>query len=104
MESNLTDKQIDKIMFHYFDDKFKNSFFGEEEIESGTMWTGFFVSDSEHMLLGKPYNDDGDLWFSHGPILSSGTEILGLSPKDYHLSMKRYLNKKYPEVEIGRIM
>ena len=50
MESNLTDKQIDKIMFHYFDDKFKNSFFGEEEIESGTMWTGFFVSDSEHML------------------------------------------------------
>jgi len=102
MGNELTDKQIDKIMFRYFDDRFKDSFYGEEEMEFGDTWVGIF--DNENMLVGHPMNDDDGVWFSHGPIFGDANSILGITQKELNLSMIRYLNKEYPEVKIGRII
>lgn len=102
MSNELTDKQIDRIMFRYFDDRFKDSFYGEELMEFGDMWVG--ILDSENMLLGHPSNGDGDVWFSHGPIFGDANDILGITQQEFNQSMIRYLNKKYPEITIGRIL
>lgn len=93
---------IDKIMFRYFDFKFKDSFYEENvKMEGPGKWHGIF--SAEDMLVGHPSNDDS-LWFSHGPILGHGTSILDITPKEYHQSMARYVNKKYPEVRVNDIM
>jgi hypothetical protein len=103
MGNELTDKQIDKIMFRYFDDRFKDSFYGEEEVEGGYMWVGIFDRD-DNMLIGTPLEGDRELWFSHGPIFGDANSILGITQRELNQSMIRYLNKKYPEITIGRIL
>jgi hypothetical protein len=104
MEENLSNEKIDKIMFRYFDGKFKDCFYGDEPIKSGGRWTGFWDKNNNDLLLGHPEDEGNELWFSNGPTFGHGNEILGISQSEYHLSMIRYINKKYPEVEIGRIM
>jgi hypothetical protein len=103
MGNELTDKQIDKIMFRYFDGRFKNSFYGEEKVEFGDMWAGIFDGD-DNMLIGTPLEGDRELWFSHCPIFGYANDILDISHSELNQSMIRYLNKKYPEVKIGRIV
>jgi hypothetical protein len=103
MGNELTDKQIDRIMFRYFDDRFKDSFYGEEEVEGGYMWIGIF-DDDDTMLIGTPLNDDSGEWFSHGPIFGDANDILGITQQEFNQSMIRYLNKEYPEVKIERII
>ena len=104
MENELTNEMVDKIMFRYFDSIFKDSIYRQNVKlkDSSEKWSGFFVG--REVLLGHPYLDDS-LWFSHGPILGDGKLILDMTEREYHNSMARYINKKYPEVgEIYNIM
>ena len=102
MANELTNEMVDKIMFRYFDGKFKDSTYEENvKMEAGQKWNGIF--SAEDMLVGHP-SDDDSLWFSHGPILSDGTLILDMTPKEYHKSMARYIHKKYPHIKIKDIM
>jgi len=97
MANELTNEMIDKIMFRYFDGKFKDSIYRHNiKFEGGQKWNGIF--SAEDMLVGHPSNDDS-LWFSDGPILSDGALILDITQKEYHQSMARYINKRYPEVK-----
>ena len=104
MGNELTDKQIDKIMFRYFDDKFKDCFYGDEPIEGVDRWTGFWDKNNNDLLLGHPKDEGNELWFSNGPIFGHGNEILGISQSAYCKSMVRYINKKYPDIRIDRIV
>jgi hypothetical protein len=98
MENELTNEMIDKIMFRYFDSIFKDSIYRESVKlkDSSEKWSGFFIG--REVLLGHPHLDDS-LWFSHGPILGDANAILDITQKEYHQSMARYINKRYPEVK-----
>jgi len=103
MEDKLSNEKIDKIMFRYFEDKFNGATYEEEvEVESMHRWNGFFIGDD--MLLAHPSDDDSDLWFSNGPIFGDGILILDISPSAFHRYMIRYINKKYPDIRIDRII
>lgn len=95
---------IDKIMFKYFDMKYGESeYFSGQDIDSDRPWDGFFVDDV--MILGRPTDSNkNDMWFSNGEIFDGAWDILGIGSKLFNESMKRYMNKRFPKINISGIV
>lgn len=101
MEYILDDITLDKIIEPYFDKKFADCELDIREY-SGQDWEGFFKEENGELILvlGGTINDRGDTWFSNGHYFSEGGLLFNLDGKQFHAAMLRYINKKYPELNI----
>jgi len=105
MDYILSEEQLDKVMKHYFDYKFENAVLKKEKIniDVAIPWYGFWVNDN--IILGYPVEstDVSYTWFSDGPYFQSAWDLFGLTPPEFHNTMIRYLNKKYPKLIFNKV-
>jgi len=100
----MDEKILDIIAKRYFESKFEDA-----EIRDGKTsdesdydgWYGFFVG--KELILGYNADDTENTWFYNGQYFLNGHHFLDVSVRDFSRAMERYLNKKYPEMEISGI-
>ena len=97
----ISDEQLELIVKPFLD-----RFFDDSEIMAsyyeGETWFGIF-SDGE-LLIGHPANDyENDMWYYNGEILGHGADMFSIGFDEWSRVIKKYLNKRYPQLDIKRV-
>jgi hypothetical protein len=98
----MTNKNIDKLMKPYWDEKFNDAYLGEHRKElSGweDAWDGVIMKrpdGSEILIVGYPVPDDNpNTWFYDGNVFTNGEKLFNIGIGEFNKSMVRYINEKY---------
>ena len=99
MEYELTDKQLDRLMKPYWDTMFENSKLGTlvEYGDDDDDWRGIIkkTPNGKELLIGYPYLDIGDTWYSNGSYFEGGWTMYNIHTGDFNASMRRYVNDRF---------
>lgn len=94
----MTYEQIDKIMKHYWIEKFSGCVLDERYIDSSiNIWYGLYNQKGE-LVIGTLKNSppwDIDVWYYDGKFFSYHNTFFDLTISEFNQSMKRYLIKTY---------
>jgi len=93
---------MNKQLRKYFDYKFENGEIDSKPYdENGNDWFGIWNDD--FLIVGHPSDDDNNIWFSNGPYFQSGLDMFDIEPHYFYIEMRKYMEQKYPELEIREI-
>jgi hypothetical protein len=94
MEYSLTEKQLDRLMKPYWDDKFNGAEIGEiENYANDEDWYG--LKKDDFLIVGYPSLDDGSWWFSNGPYFEGGWSMFGIEISEFNRAMRRYIEDRF---------
>jgi hypothetical protein len=93
---------LDRVIKPYFDDMFEGAELKTDDEGQTYMWTGFWVNGN-HMIFGRVTDDEDNTWYSDGTYFTSAANLFGITWNEFYDAMKRYINKKYPELKIKEV-
>ena len=100
MKYIISEEQLDKMVKSFLDKYFDDSEIMTSYYDNGN-WFGIF-SDG-NLLIGHPANYDDNLWFYNGQIVGHGVDMFSLEPHEWANAIKRYMNKNYPQLNVGMV-